>query len=68
LIKTSGESISKRELGLLETLAHGNGIEEWDYQRFFEVCDGCGRFFLTGALSTHILKCNGKGKGKVSNI
>jgi hypothetical protein len=58
--------ITERERRLLDLLRDGGGIEQWEQDRFFETCDGCGHLFLTGALTAHILKCDCKGKGKAT--
>ena len=55
-VQYTSTKTSEQELRLLEALAHGNRIEEWDYQSLLEVCDGCGHFFLMGALSASVWK------------
>lgn len=39
---------------LLQSLADGNGISEWESKWLLEKCDGCGRAFETSALRSHI--------------
>ncbi|KII88255.1 hypothetical protein PLICRDRAFT_54096 [Plicaturopsis crispa FD-325 SS-3] len=46
---------------LFQKLANpSDGVSEWDWEGAVEKCDGCGRFWMAGALRNHVSSCTGK--------